>query len=89
MQQPEPMHPARLQTETEQPLIGVVVEEQGLEFVRYFGAEAAADAATSEGDLAAALSVIGAFGDLDWDEMEDALDRIRHESTPSPPFGGP
>ena len=26
------------------------------------------------------MSVIGAWSDLDWDEMERELDRIRHES---------
>ena len=34
----------------------------------------------------AALGVIGAWSDLDWDEMVEALDRIRHESTPTPPI---
>lgn len=33
-----------------------------------------------------ALAVIGAWSDLDWDEMSEALDRIRHESEPTPPI---
>ena len=35
-----------------------------------------------EGTLALARS----WSDLDWDEMEKALDRIRHESKPTPLF---
>jgi hypothetical protein len=33
-----------------------------------------------------ALSVFGAWSDLDWDEAAETLDRIRHESSPSPPL---
>jgi hypothetical protein len=33
-----------------------------------------------------ALGVIGAWEDLDWDEMVASLDRIRHESVPTPPI---
>lgn len=33
-----------------------------------------------------AMGVIGAWSDLDWDEMAEALDRIRHESVPPPPI---
>jgi hypothetical protein len=32
------------------------------------------------------LALAGSWSDLDWDEMEQALDRIRHESKPTPPF---
>lgn len=40
----------------------------------------------SEANLQAALAVIGAWSDLDWDEFSADLDRIRHESRPSPPI---
>ena len=33
-----------------------------------------------------ALAAIGSWSDLDWEEMAYALDRIRHDSTPTPPF---
>ena len=69
-----------------QPLIGIPCEEQGHEVVRYFTDEQAADAALTHSTLQAALSVIGAWSDLDWGEMVEALDRIRHESTPTPPI---
>ena len=32
------------------------------------------------------LSLAGAWGERDWNEVEQELDRIRHESKPSPPF---
>ena len=67
-----------------QPLIGIPMEEDGRLVVRYFTDEAAA--ARSDRTLEAALSVIGAWSDLDWEETADALDRIRHESQPAPPI---
>ncbi len=82
-------YPTRLPTllvEHDQPLIGLLLEEHGREVVRYFADEAEADAALSDADTQAALSAIGAFADLDWDEMIEALDRIRHESQPTPPI---
>jgi len=32
------------------------------------------------------LALAGSWSDLDWDEMEKSLDRIRHESKPTPPL---
>ena len=69
-----------------QPLIGIPFEENGQEGVRYFTDEKAADAAVSDSTTQAALSVIGAWSDMDWEEMVEALDRIRHESKPTPPI---
>ncbi len=68
------------------PLIGVLDEQDGQEVVRYFGDEAAAHAARSDATLRDALGVIGAWSDLDWDETVEELDRIRHESRPTPPI---
>jgi hypothetical protein len=75
-----------LLVEHDQPLIGVILEEEGREVVRYFADEAEADAALAETRTQLALSAIGSFRDLDWDEMIDELDRIRHESSPTPPI---
>jgi hypothetical protein len=75
-----------LQNHTQSPLIGIIVEEKGKEVVRYFTDEKDADAAVSRGATQDALSVIGAWSDLDFDETLNALDRIRHESTPTPPI---
>lgn len=68
------------------PLIGVIKEENGREVVRYFTDEEAADAAQAEDTLRAALGVVGAWSDLGWNEVQVALDRIRHESKPTPPI---
>ena len=70
----------------DQPLIGVILQEHGKDVVRYFTEEEAADAAISDTATEAALSVIGAWSDLDWDETVEALDRIRHETPPTPPI---
>ena len=69
-----------------QPLIGIPFSENGHEVIRYFTDEAAADAAIREQTMQRAVSLAGRWGDLDWDEMEAALDRIRHESRPTPPI---
>jgi hypothetical protein len=68
----------------DQPLIGIPDQEDGQEVTRYFADEAAADAATSASTIELALSAIGSWSDLDWDEMEEALDQIRHANPPTP-----
>ena len=73
-----------LQNHTLSPLIGIIVEEKGKEVVRYFTEEAQADQASP--GVEEALGLAGAWSDLDFDETLDALDRIRHESTPTPPI---
>lgn len=40
----------------------------------------------SDENLQAALAVIGAWSDLDWEEFSAELDRIRHASRPTPPI---
>ena len=69
-----------------QPLIGIPFAENGHEVIRYFTDEEAADAAVREQAIQRAVSLAGSWGDLDWVEMEAALDRIRHESPPTPPI---
>ena len=73
-------------TPSNQPLIGIPFEENGQEVIRYFSEETQADQAVSKDATQQALDLAGAWSDLDWDEMERALDRIRHESTPTPPI---
>lgn len=70
----------------DQPLIGVMTRERGRAVVRYFTEEKAADSTITKNATQAALKVIGAWSDLDWEEMESALDRIRHESRPTAPI---
>jgi hypothetical protein len=76
----------QLSSDFSQPLIGIPFSENGHEVIRYFTNEAAADAAVREQAIQRAVSLAGSWGDLDWDEMETALDRIRHESLPTPPI---
>jgi hypothetical protein len=75
-----------VQADPGQPLIGVMTEEQGIEVVRYFTTEQEADRVLVEDTTQAALALAGAWSDLAWDELEEALDRIRHESPPTPPL---
>ena len=78
--------PPSLAGAAEQHLIGIVLEEDEQQIVRYFADEAAADAAMADHALAPALAAIGSWSDLDWDETAEALDRSRHEGTPTPPI---
>lgn len=70
----------------DQPLIGVPVRLNGKHNVRYFTDEDEADGALAHDSIQAALRVAGAWSDLDWDEALAELDRIRHESKPTPPI---
>ena len=70
----------------DQPLIGVIVRENDQEVVRYSAEEEAADAASPPASIQKALSLAGAWSDLDWEKMKAALERIRHESQPTPPI---
>ena len=70
----------------DQGLVGILVTENGHQATRFFTDEAEADEALADTGTQAALQAIGAWADLDWDEAVEELDRIRHESTPSPPL---
>lgn len=72
--------------EWDDPLIAIPDEEDGREVVRYFTDDAAADAATPDQGIQEALSLAGAWSDLDWDDMERELYRIGHENPPTPPI---
>jgi hypothetical protein len=86
---PEPAHISQgLPTRRSQPLIGVPTGEGTDEGVRYFTSEDEADRFLSKDQegVKKALSAIGGWSDLDFDEMLDALDKIRHQSKPTPPI---
>jgi len=53
---------------------------------RHFYTEEDADAYTGREGIERALAAAGAWSDLEYDEMLDALDRIRHSSVPTPPI---
>jgi hypothetical protein len=77
---------ASLQGDLGQPLIGVIAEEQGHEVVRYFTEEQEADKVMVQNITQDALALAGAWSDLEWDELEKALESIRYESHPTPPL---
>lgn len=54
--------------------------------VRYFMSEEEADAAITDEMIAEAIRQAGAWNDLADEDVEGALDRMRHESPPSPPI---
>ena len=78
--------PHGFEAATDRPLIAVLVEQAGQEMVHYFTDEPEPATAHDPAVLADALATIGAFGDLDWAEMEDALERIPHDTPPTPPI---
>lgn len=41
---------------------------------------------TSKTSVKEVLALAGAWGERNWDEVEAELDRIRHQSKPTPPF---
>lgn len=82
----QPPPPLQVVVRGDQALIGLMEREGSAEVTRYFTQEDEADAAVTDDDIRAALSTIGAWSDLDWDEMEAALDQLRHESRPTPPI---
>jgi hypothetical protein len=69
----------------DRPLIGIVLVEDGEEVVRYFADEAEAAAAVAQTTMSD-RSLAGAWADLDWQEAVEELDRIRHQSKPTPPI---
>jgi hypothetical protein len=81
----QPVHHSTFIARSDQPLVGVITEEDGQELVRYYTEDAPATGLRKQ-QLQRALLLAGAWGDVDWDETVDALDRIRHESKPTPPI---
>jgi len=80
------LQPVSLSVRPDQPLIGILSEQDGREVVCYFAEETEADAAVAATAASAALALAGVWSDLDWEEAESELDRIRHQSEPTPPI---
>ena len=78
--------PSSMIVRRDQPLIGVLVRENSEDMVRYVADEEELEKSSSPTSVERALALAGAWSDLDCDEMLDALDRIRHESKPTPPI---
>jgi hypothetical protein len=79
-------HTQSLLVRPDQPLIGVMGHEGDHDVVRYFADEQEADSQATPAGIQRALDLAGAWSDLDWDETVRTLDRIRHESIPTPPI---
>ncbi len=69
-----------------QPPIPIPIDVDGEEHVVYVPDSDKADAAMRADTLDRVLAPAGAWSDLEWDEVSEALDRIRHDSTPTPPI---
>lgn len=79
-------HVPHLTTQSNQPLIGIFLKQNDHDVVQYFTEEGQADSANSERAVQRALGLAGSWSDLDWEEVERELHRIRHESQPTPPI---
>jgi hypothetical protein len=86
MAEAQPHQPRSFTVRRDQPLIGIPDSEDGQEVTRYFVDEEAADAASSGRSIERALSLAGAWEAIDSDDALEELDRIRHQSKPTPPF---
>jgi hypothetical protein len=76
-----------LTTRRGEALVAVLLDENGQEVVRYFAGDVPIDVDEPHDLIEDALSLAGAWSDLDWAETAEALDRIRHASPPTPPIG--
>lgn len=86
MAERQPQSNEGLYVSGEQPLVGVAVERDGQEVTHYFVEEDVNGSTVPDKATGQALRLIGAWSDLDWDEVATKLDRIRHESPPSAPI---
>lgn len=77
--------PRYLDVRPGQPLIGVPFLDGDVRVTRYFTSEADARAfGTRDARIQRALSAIGGWDDIDFDEMMDAFHEIRHRNPPTP-----
>lgn len=69
------------------PLIGLPgSSERDEDMVTYFVEEDEADETVTDAAVDAVLALAGAWSDVPWEKLEAGLDRIRHESEPTPPI---
>jgi hypothetical protein len=84
--QPHLVQPAdAFSVQAESPLIGVFVDNEGQETVTYFVSDEVADQPLQQEQTQDPIKLAGVWSDLDADAMLDGLDRLRHESNPTPP----
>jgi 3-methyladenine DNA glycosylase/8-oxoguanine DNA glycosylase len=89
MSQPQLQQPF-FTTRGKQPLIAIPVEEDGEMVIYYFNSDKEADAFSKKRQsIQKALDAAGSWKELDSEDGPDPLDeldRIRHESKPTPLF---
>lgn len=80
--------PRELIVRADETVFMVPFEKDGVQYTRYFIDDGDSEEMDdgSDAELEEMMSLFGAWSDLDWDEMADELDRIRHESKPTPPI---
>lgn len=81
-----PQPNSMLETAFDASPVMVVRVVDGVERVFHFASDDDADRFLSDSAIQGALSVVGAWSDLDWEEVLAELYRIRHQSTPTPPI---
>ena len=82
-------HPERISSlvvERDDRLIAFSLIENGRDVVHYVVETGTPTRAHLPGSVQGALDLAGVWSDLDWDETVEALERIRHESQPTPPI---
>lgn len=80
----EQQRPTGLKVEAHQAVIALPVVEDGQALTFYYVDQN--EVIAEESTPPEALNLTGAWADLDWQEAEEALDRIRHQSMPTPPI---
>ncbi|HLJ34679.1 MAG TPA: hypothetical protein VKU38_13545 [Ktedonobacteraceae bacterium] len=86
MTEQDRQHSRQFIIQDDTPLIGIPFSDGNREVTRYFIGDAEADAAMAGQSIQKVLNLAGSWSDLDWDEMQEGLDHIRHQSLPTPPF---
>lgn len=82
-------HPERISSlvvERDQPVIAIPLIDNGREVVQYAVETETTTSDSLPDSVQDALDLVGVWNDLDWDETVEALERIRHESQPTPPI---
>ena len=89
MAEPLPRPNPELIASRKQMVFAIPIDEDGIDGTRFVVEDADASPTADDESTQQALSVIGAWRDLDWEQAFAELDRIRHESRPTPPIDEP
>lgn len=73
-----------IEVDGRRPLIGVFIADDS-DDVQYAVEGPSFESPAPSSGARAALTVIGAWSDMNWDELADSLEGIRHANQPTPP----